>query len=171
MVDGDFVIWDSHAICTYLIDKYGNDDQLYPKDLQLRAKCDQRLFFEATNLFPHLRILGYSVLLHGAKEITTDMTLLIYAAYDVLENFLKTDPFLVGHKVTVADINMALTLSFVQAYAPLSADKHSNILGWLDRLDRDVPLFPFCAKFIKSSDTYRYRSIHSKLNDTYFSAV
>lgn len=49
------MIWDSHAICTYLVSKYGKDDSLYPKDLLVRAKVDQRLHFDTGILFPSLR--------------------------------------------------------------------------------------------------------------------
>ena len=35
----------SHAIVTYLVDKYANNDSLYPKDLKTRATVNQRLFF------------------------------------------------------------------------------------------------------------------------------
>lgn len=52
LVDGDFVLWDSHAISIYLVEKYGKNDQLYPKDLILRSKINQRLFFDASVLFP-----------------------------------------------------------------------------------------------------------------------
>lgn len=50
--DGDFVVWDSHAINAYLVGKYGKDDALYPKDLQKRAIIDQRLHFDSGILFP-----------------------------------------------------------------------------------------------------------------------
>lgn len=31
----------------YLVDKYAKDDSLYPKDLTVRARINQRLFFGA----------------------------------------------------------------------------------------------------------------------------
>lgn len=52
VVDGDFTIWDSHAVSTYLIGKYAKNDSLYPKDLKVRSKIDQRLHFEGSVLFP-----------------------------------------------------------------------------------------------------------------------
>lgn len=59
--DKGFIIWDSQAICAYLVDKYGKDDKLYPKDLQLRARCNQRLFFNASSLFVRLIKKKYEV--------------------------------------------------------------------------------------------------------------
>lgn len=55
--DGGNCIWDSHAIATYLIGKYAEDDSLYPKDLYTRAVINQRLHFESGVLFPAVRVL------------------------------------------------------------------------------------------------------------------
>jgi glutathione S-transferase len=51
--DNDLVICDSHAICCYLIEKYAKNDGLYPKNnLTLRTVINDRLFFDASFLFP-----------------------------------------------------------------------------------------------------------------------
>lgn len=46
--DSGFVIWDSHAIIAYLVGKYGEDDSLYPRDVQKRAEIDQLLHYESS---------------------------------------------------------------------------------------------------------------------------
>lgn len=141
LVDGDFAIWDSHAIVTYLVDKYAKDDKLYPKDLQARARVNQRLFFESS-LFVRLRDCGIHVRRNGGTEIPQEKTDPMYAAYDILEAFLATDPFLVGDALTVADISVACTLtSLHKLYAPLSAEKHPKILAWLKRIKETVEFF------------------------------
>ena len=55
LADNDFYIWDSHAIVTYLVTKYGKNDDLYPADPEKRAIIDQRLHFDSGILFPSLR--------------------------------------------------------------------------------------------------------------------
>jgi glutathione S-transferase len=55
------VLWDSHAIMTYLVSKYGDKESLYPKDFFKRAVVDQRLHFESGLVFP--RVLKIVVLL------------------------------------------------------------------------------------------------------------
>lgn len=43
----------SHAIAIYLVEKYAKDNYLYPKnDLRLRSVINDRLFFDASFLFP-----------------------------------------------------------------------------------------------------------------------
>lgn len=103
MIDNDFFIWESHAICAYLVDKYGKDDvtktALYPKDLKLRAKCNQRLFFNAGSLFPRLRDCTVPILFQECSETSQEKVDAIDACYDILEAFLSSDPFLVKVKI------------------------------------------------------------------------
>lgn len=64
--NGQFIA-DSHAICTYLIQKYGKekDQLLYPADLYHRALVDQKLHFDTGVLFTRLRGVMVSFLLCG----------------------------------------------------------------------------------------------------------
>lgn len=141
LVDNDFVLWDSHAICAYLVDKYAKDDSLYPKDLQLRAKCNQRLFFDAASLFVRVRDCVIPIKRRGATEVEQYKIDQIIAAYDILEAFLASDPFLVGENLTIADISVALTVPFLDRFAPLEAGKHPKILAWLNRVNQTIPFF------------------------------
>lgn len=54
LVDRDVTVWDSHAIGIYLVQKFGKDDKLYPKDFLKRTLVNERLFFEASFLFARL---------------------------------------------------------------------------------------------------------------------
>lgn len=55
-----FVLWESRAIACYLADKYGKDDQWYPKDLRKRALVDQRLYFDSSSLYVKIRAICVS---------------------------------------------------------------------------------------------------------------
>lgn len=52
--DNGFIIWDSHAILAYLVNKYAKGSSLYPKDCERQAIVDQRLHFDSGVLFPIL---------------------------------------------------------------------------------------------------------------------
>lgn len=55
--DNGKIFWDSHAINTYLIDKYGGNDLLYPKDLYKRAVINQRLFYDCSVHFSCMEVI------------------------------------------------------------------------------------------------------------------
>ncbi|PRF78802.1 glutathione S-transferase [Burkholderia multivorans] len=51
--DGDFVLWESNAILRYLANRYGDrygDAPLYPTDPQARARVDQWIDWQGTDL-------------------------------------------------------------------------------------------------------------------------
>lgn len=60
--DDGFIIWESRAIACYLADKYGKDDQFYPKDLKKRTLVNQRLFFDGSSLYVKIRAICVSKL-------------------------------------------------------------------------------------------------------------
>lgn len=59
--DDGFIIWDSHAINLYLLEKYGNIDDLYSTDLKTKAIIDQRLHFDSGVAFSLLLRIAVSV--------------------------------------------------------------------------------------------------------------
>lgn len=136
------MIWESHAIAAYLIDKYAKNDQLYPKDLKKRARCNQRLFFQS-GLFSCVRDnCSYHIIFHGNTEIPQEKIDLVYAKFDTLETFLANDQYLVDDSLTVADISVAcIVSSAAAAYAPLKPDKYPKTIAWLDRIKENYPIF------------------------------
>lgn len=60
--DDGSVVWDSHAIMTYIVSKYAKDDSVYPEDIKKRAIVNQRLFFESGVIFFHMRNIAVCIL-------------------------------------------------------------------------------------------------------------
>merc|ERR1712088_175560 len=67
MADGDFVMSESRAIAAYLVNKYGKDDKLYPKDPEVRARVDQRLYFDMGVFYKAFGDCVYPVMFGGDK--------------------------------------------------------------------------------------------------------
>ncbi|XP_047004711.1 glutathione S-transferase 1-like [Schistocerca americana] len=100
-----------HVIPTYLVSRYGKDDSLCPKDLKMRALVDQRLYFNATALFPRIK---------NTTECITDYYQRLYRsepknneAITTMKNYLtatldETDRQLLLSDVTEEELREAL---------------------------------------------------------------
>ncbi|CAH1985564.1 unnamed protein product [Acanthoscelides obtectus] len=135
LVDGDFIVWDSHAINCYLVDKYAKDDSLYPKDLQKRAIVNQRLFFECEVLFNQSFTVLAAILRHGAKSVTKEHEDKVLSGYESLEKLLKLSPFLAGNSVTIADFSAVTTVTSSSILIPIVASKFPKIAAWIKKME------------------------------------
>ncbi|KAI5631030.1 hypothetical protein NE865_16256 [Phthorimaea operculella] len=131
--EGDYHLPDSHAIITYLVSKYGAAQKdLYPTDLRIRAIVDQRLFFDATSLFVHIRtVIGH--LKSGGNEVPAESVKQIEEAYGVLEKYLERTAFVAADHVTVADIACVATVSTLALLVPIDG-KFVKVHAWLKKL-------------------------------------
>jgi glutathione S-transferase len=108
-------LWESMAINLYLAEKYGKAP-LWPATTDGHGDCYKWSFFGMTEIEPHLLTLLRNLLFLPAdqrdqKAIQT-ATESLKAPLKVLDDQLKTHPFLLGNDFTVADLNVAAVLSF-----------------------------------------------------------
>lgn len=133
--DNGVIVIDSHVICGYLCEKYGEqDNNLYPKDLEKRARCDARLHFDSSHLFARLRFLIEPILFMKSAEWPDDRIQLIETAWDILERMLGNGAYVCGDEMTIADFCLIATTSSMSENVPLDAEKHAKILEWIDRM-------------------------------------
>nr|AAC35245.1 glutathione S-transferase isozyme 3 [Plutella xylostella] len=142
--DGDLILHDSHAIVTYLVDKYGKSDALYPKDVKKRAQVDQKLYLDATILFPRLRAVTFLIFTEGLKKPSDKMLKDIEEAYSILNSFLSTSKYLAGDQLSLADISAVATVTSLVYVLPLDEAKYPKVTAWLKTM-KDLP-------FVKSKN-------------------
>ncbi|XP_018564050.1 glutathione S-transferase 1 isoform X4 [Anoplophora glabripennis] len=131
--DGDFVIWDSHAINAYLVGKYGKDDSLYPKDLQKRAVVDQRMYFDTEVLFTRFKS-NVALLIFKNVKINKDMVADFENAYNSLETLLERSTYVAGEQVTIADFSIVTTLTSANVLVPVASNRFPKISEWLVKM-------------------------------------
>lgn len=139
--DEGFVLTESSAIIKYLADKVGSP--LYPKDLQKRARINERMDWFNTSLS---RDLGYNLIYpqlfaHHARatEEHTKATVewgskKAAGALSVLnDTILGSNPYVCGSELSIADIFGG---QFVSAGELVRVDfsKYPNVKRWLDTL-------------------------------------
>lgn len=140
-MDGDFAIWESHAICTYLGSKYSMT--LCPNDnLELRGLIDQRLHFNHGTLFARY----YGLIRDFLDDKETDYRkasriTFIEQAVEFLEIFLTQSKYLAGDHLTVADILCLPTVNSIFTVLEVDASKFPKVGEWLKQLAKELPSF------------------------------
>lgn len=137
--DDGVIIFDSHAICCYIVDKYAENDkreQLYPTDLVKRANINARLHFDSGHLFARLRFLYEPILYFGSTDCSIDKIAYIQKCYDIMENFLKENDYVCGNNLTIGDFTCIATISSVNDIARIDPSKYPKLVGWIERLEK-----------------------------------
>ncbi|MFQ5439489.1 MAG: glutathione S-transferase family protein [Paracoccaceae bacterium] len=137
--DGDFVLWESRAICTYLAG-LKPESGLYPSDLKARALVDQWSWWQAIHLGPAMQKLSFEVFLKekfGMGE--ADPAVIEAETKDtgqflaVLEGGLAGRDWIAGY-LSLADFYLATTFMY-RDQAGISLKTLPNVAGWITRLE------------------------------------
>nr|CAD7458693.1 unnamed protein product [Timema tahoe] len=86
--DNGFVLTESRAIAGYLVDQYGKNDSLYPKDPKKRALVDQKLYFDIGTLCQRFGDYYYPIAFGGAPSDSEKLKKL-EEAFGFLDKFLE----------------------------------------------------------------------------------
>lgn len=139
LVDGDFKLWESHAIMQYLADKTPGQT-VYPSDLRGRADVNRWLFWSAQHFTPAVSVLNWEraikpMLGAGAPdpvEVARGERLIGECA-PVLDAHLAGREWVAGPKLTLADIALATPLMATQ-HAQLPVAQYTNLQSWFARV-------------------------------------
>ncbi|XP_066254315.1 uncharacterized protein [Euwallacea similis] len=135
LLDGDLTVWDSHAINAYLVNQYGADDSLYPKNPAQRALVDAMNQFDTGFLFAaHDDLIKSIVTAPSPQPLNPYLAKPLEEAYDLLEVILEGRSYVAGAHLTIADFSIATTLSSSTSYLKLSVGKHQRIGTWYQKM-------------------------------------
>lgn len=136
LVDNGFVLWESRAILAYLVEKYGRNDSLYPKEAKARALVNQRLFFDLGTLYPALSEYYFPQM--QGKPADPEKFKKVEAAVGILDAFLEGKLYLAGEKLTIADISIWSTVAAFILFK-LDLSKYPNIVKWYENGEKTAP--------------------------------
>jgi glutathione S-transferase len=138
LVAGTLVLYDSSVILEYLED-LKPEPALYPREIELRARC-RLLELEADELFfPHVwtlireRFYAQARAASGDRQQIVDAEARIQAHYGRLAGQLGAAEFLCG-AFSVADIAHALVSSFATGLGARVPEHLGNVRAWLARV-------------------------------------
>lgn len=136
--DNGTILYDSHVIVIYLISKYAPKSSLYPQDLVKQARINAILHFESGVLFARLRFLVDKIReVTDMSEVPQDRIDYVLNAVGLLEALL-VEEYLVGNKVTVADISCLTSFSSLDTILKLDRAKFPKVNAWFERM-KQIP--------------------------------
>jgi len=134
--NNDFVLWESGAILLYLADRYDKEHKFSAVTDAEKAFQNQWLFFQASGQGPYFGQFFWFKL-HHAEQVATAIERYekeIERVLVVLNDVLSNQDWLVGNKMTIADIsfiswnNLAFSATLA-SYNPV-ADKFPAVYKW-----------------------------------------
>ncbi|XP_070072552.1 glutathione S-transferase D2-like [Drosophila takahashii] len=137
LVDNGFAIWESRAIAVYLVEKYGKDDSLYPKDPKKQAVVNQRLYFDMGTLSEAFAKYYYPFFRTGKLGSEEDLKR-IETAFGFLDTFLEGQEYVAGDHLTVADIAILANVSTFEI-TEFDFSKYSNVVRWYANAKKVTP--------------------------------
>ncbi|CAG9797178.1 unnamed protein product [Chironomus riparius] len=140
LVDDDLILTESRAILGYLVSKYDKNSSLYPSDAAKRAKIDERLYYDATVVFPAGAQIIVSVLYERVKKIPEKQRENLINTLNVLESFLNQNSWFAGNALTIADISIVPTITTIKALG-YDLTKHPKLNAWYQHLESSLPNF------------------------------
>ncbi|XP_018349477.1 PREDICTED: glutathione S-transferase 1-1-like, partial [Trachymyrmex septentrionalis] len=138
LIDDDLKISESRAIMAYLVDQYGQDDTLYPRNIEARALVNQRLYFDLSNLFASIFECYLKVL---RKEIDTcDPAQFekLLENFQIMNNFLEGQAYAAGDNLTIADLSLVASVTTAMIFG-FDLGEYNNISDWLERIQTSAP--------------------------------
>lgn len=137
LVDNDFSIWESRAICVYLVEKYGKDDSLYPKDVKTRAIINQRFYFDMGSLFKQFADYFFAEFYGKTKD--PENLKKFEGTVAILDKFLEPTGYVAGtKKLTLADIILFSSVSTFEV-ANFDLSPYPNVQKWVTLMKETCP--------------------------------
>jgi len=137
IVDGDWVLYESRAICRYLDEKYATGNSLIPKDIKQRAVMEQWISIETSDITPPLMTVIGEYLFSSWRGAKPDQEKIAAAipkcekALDITDAHLAKNKFFAGDQFTIADIsNLPYFEYFMATPAKDLIEKRPNVFRW-----------------------------------------
>jgi len=143
LIDGDLGLNESRPICSYLLSKYGKrplHQHLYPlEDLALKAKIDQRLYFDLGTFYATVVQDYVAVLFEGCKGPNKELEDKYVEVLGWVTAMVKRGYVADTDHVTLADLSFVSTFSTLKAMGSVDTKKYPFIEAWFLRCKQHIP--------------------------------
>ena len=135
--DGEFVMWESNAICRYLANKHSRNN-LLPGEPEARGLVEQWMDWQATELNPAWRYSFYALVRHSPahqdrNEIAASIESWNRCMRILDEHFAHGGQFVTGEFFTLADVVLGLS-THRWLMSPIERPHLDAVHGYYQRL-------------------------------------
>lgn len=108
--DGEFILWESNAILSYLADKY-DDGTLLPHNAEFRARAAQWMYWSDGSLFPYIKAMMGLLVRTPAEQRDTarveELKQSLNRLIAMLNDDLAQRDYIAGDAFSIADMALA----------------------------------------------------------------
>uniref|UniRef100_T1GYQ6 GST C-terminal domain-containing protein n=1 Tax=Megaselia scalaris TaxID=36166 RepID=T1GYQ6_MEGSC len=122
---------------TYLAEKYGKIDSLYPKDPAKRAVVNQLMYFDMGTLYQRFADYYYPQIF-GSGSADDEKSKKMQEAVEFFNKFLEGRTYAAGNNLTLADLTLLATISTYEV-AGFALKKYPNVKKWYDKVRKEAP--------------------------------
>ncbi|CAM3683000.1 glutathione S-transferase [Rouxiella silvae] len=139
IIDGDFVLWESNAICRYLVAKAGRQD-LLPEDPQSRAKVEQWMDWQLGDLNNAWRYAFMSLARHSPQHTDPDLLANSISEWNRLMEIVEQQlqekgDYILGDSFTLADVVIGMSVNR-WVMTPMTRPTLSAVFSYYERLNQ-----------------------------------
>lgn len=135
--DNGFYVTESRAIMGYLVDQYGRDDSLYPKDVKERTRVNQMLFFDVGTLYQRFSDYYFPVFETG-KYGEPGKLAKLEEAFQILDKYLEGQNWVTGKHLTIADFTILSSVASAECVG-FDVNKYANVSRWYANAQKTLP--------------------------------
>ncbi|XP_077532936.1 glutathione S-transferase 1-like [Haemaphysalis longicornis] len=141
IVEEEFVLKESTAICYYLLNKYAPYSDLYPKDLRRRARVDEILATVSIRIQPKISEFYVVCLRNKRKPSAEQLQELEDGVIVPLQRLVENGKFALGNSPTLADLCIAAHIAGVVPCTFYSREKFPKLTAYYDLISVELPYF------------------------------
>ncbi|XP_065286660.1 glutathione S-transferase 1-1-like [Dermacentor albipictus] len=139
--DNGFILYESLAICYYLLRKEAPDSELYPTCIKARARIDQALVTIVSTIQPHflkfMRPRIYELKIPTDKDVEEFEENVIKG----FEHVLAGGNYALGDRLSLADLCVMAYLTRILEVPFLDAEKYPKLKSYYSRVKAVLPYF------------------------------
>lgn len=144
--DNGFILWESRAILSYLVNKYSEDcprkRSLYPLEPEQRANVDRLLYFDNGTLYKNIVDYFHPQLMSG-EDADERKANALKQSLDYIDIFLDKSVYVAGDTLTIADLSILASVTQLEGM-DYRITSYPNLCKWVQRLKVELPYYDSC---------------------------